>query len=490
MHSKICQLSILPLAMTILPSALTCLQLAKFHKTSYSTQHIFYAYKSQFMFCGVITRFFSVFIFCGISINICAENRIDTQRSDAPELAAYGQYAVGVKTLEIIHTQQLDIVKIDIDELKLTNQPKYDRPLTLEVWYPAIKDSQGNTSLDVYLRDGKTKVSIQGKAVRDAKPLNSSQQYPLVIVSHGYPGNRYLMSHLAENIASKGYVVVSIDHTDSTYRSQAAFGSTLLNRPLDQLFTLDQIQLMSKDNSSFLYDLVNTQNTALIGFSMGGYGAVISAGGSITQKAVDFSWGLPDQALGIYQNLNEKQKFPDPRLKTVIAFAPWGMNYGVWDQSTLKGVKVPMFFVAGSVDDVSGYEKGVRAIWQGTTNVDRALLTFNNANHSAGAPMPAPDESNIYDEALGLNISEHYTDAVWDTVRMNNISQHFVTAWLEKYLKDNSDMDVFLNLKANSNDGVWSKDEKGHPKADHNHWSGFKNRTAKGLIFEKLAKGE
>jgi predicted dienelactone hydrolase len=316
--------------------------------------------------------------------------------------------------------------------------------------------------------------------------LNSSQQYPLVSTSHGYPGNLYLMSHLAENIASKGYVVVSIDHTDSTYRTQAAFGSTLLNRPIDQLFTLDQIQLNSKDNSFFLYNLVSTQNTALIGFSMGGYGAVISAGGGVTQQAVDFPWSLPEQALGIYQ----KQQFPDPRLKTVIAFTLWGMNYGVWDKTTLKGVKVPMFFIAGSVDDVSDYEKGVRTIWQGTTNVDRALLTFNNANHGAGAPMPAPDESNVYDEALGLHISEHYIDAVWDTVRMNNISQHFVTAWLEKYLKDNVDMDNYLDLVTNLNDGIWSKDEKGTPKADHNHWAGFKNRTAKGFRFEKLAKGK
>jgi predicted dienelactone hydrolase len=362
--------------------------------------------------------------------------------------------------------------------------------LTLEVWYPAIKDSQGNTSLEVYLRDGKTKVSIQGKAVRDAKPFVSSKKYPLVLISHGYPGNRYLMSHLAENIASKGYVVVSIDHTDSTYRTIAAFGSTLVNRPLDQLFTLDQIELMSNDNSSFLYGLVNTQNTALIGYSMGGYGAVISAGGSVTQRAVDNPWGLPDNALAMYQNLNKTQQYPDPRLKTIIAFAPWGMNYGVWDQTTLKGVKIPMFFIAGSVDDVSGYEKGVRAIWKATTSVERALLTFDNANHGAGAPMPAPAESFVYNEALGFNISEHYIDAVWDTARMNNISQHFVTVWLEKYLKDNSDMDVYLNLKTNSNDGVWSKDEKGQPKADHSHWAGFKNRTAKGLRFEKLAKGE
>ena len=436
------------------------------------------------MSCYVVNRALLLVMFSGLSLTIFAENRIDTQRPDAPDLAAYGEYAIGVKTFKIVNPKQIDIVKID--PANSTNPPKYDRPLTLETWYPAIKDSQGNTSLDVYLRDGKTIVSIQGKAVRDAKPFISSQKYPLVLISHGYPGNRFLMSHLAENIASKGYVVVSIDHTDSTYRTQAAFGSTLINRPLDQLFTLDQIERMSKDSSSFLFDLVNTQNTALIGYSMGGYGAVIAAGGGVTQQAVDYPWGLPQDALAIHQN----RQYLDPRLKTVIAFAPWGMNYGIWDSTTLKDVKVPMFFISGSVDDVSGYKEGVRAIWQGTTMVDRALLTFENANHGVGAPMPAPKESYVYDETLGFNISEHYTDAVWDTVRMNNISQHFVTAWLEKHLKDNTKMNAYLNLKANSNDGVWSMDDNNQPKQEHTHWAGFKNRTAKGLRFETLVKGD
>jgi len=436
------------------------------------------------MSCYVVNRALLLVMFSGLSLTIFAENRIDTQRPDAPDLAAYGEYAIGVKTFKIVNPKQIDIVKID--PANSTNPPKYDRPLTLETWYPAIKDSQGNTSLDVYLRDGKTIVSIQGKAIRDAKPFISSQKYPLVLISHGYPGNRFLMSHLAENIASKGYVVVSIDHTDSTYRTQAAFGSTLINRPLDQLFTLDQIERMSKDSSSFLFDLVNTQNTALIGYSMGGYGAVIAAGGGVTKQAVDYPWGLPQDALAIHQN----RQYLDPRLKTVIAFAPWGMNYGIWDSTTLKDVKVPMFFIAGSVDDVSGYKEGVRAIWQGTTMVDRALLTFENANHGVGAPMPAPKESYVYDETLGFNISEHYTDAVWDTVRMNNISQHFVTAWLEKHLKDNTKMNAYLNLKANSNDGVWSMDDNNQPKQEHTHWAGFKNRTAKGLRFETLVKGD
>jgi predicted dienelactone hydrolase len=442
------------------------------------------------MFCRLVSRALLFIILSALSLVIFAQNRIDTQLPSAPNLAAYGEYAIGVKTIDITNPQQIDIAKIDPTQPKPTALPRYDRPLTLEVWYPAAANSKGKNTLDVYLRDGKTKVAIHGQAVRDAKPVKVLHKFPLVLMSHGYPGNRFLMSHLAENIASKGYVVVSIDHTDSTYRTQTALGSTLVNRPLDQLFTLDQIELMSRDKFSFLFDFVNTQNTALIGYSMGAYGAVISAGGGVTQQAVDYSWGAPHKTLGIHQHINEAHKSPDPRLKTVIAFAPWGMNFGVWDQTTLKGVKVPMLFVAGSVDDVSGYEKGIRAIWQGITKVDRALLTFKNANHSAGAPMPAPEESYVYDKTLGINISEHYTDAVWDSVRMNNISQHFVTVWLQKYLKNNADMDRYLNLEVNSNDGIWSKDKKGQSKPNHSHWAGFKNRTAKGLMFEKLAKGE
>jgi len=441
------------------------------------------------MFRRFANRALLLFVLNAISVTGFAENRIDTQRPDAPELAAYGKYAIGVKTLEIIHSQQIDVA--NIDPTKPTNLPMYDRPLTLEVWYPAAANSKGKNTLDVYLRDGKTSVALHGRAVRDAKPLKTSDQFPLVLVSHGYPGNRFLMSHLAENIASKGYVVVSIDHTDSTYRTQAAFGSTLLNRPLDQLFTLDQIEAMSNDPSSFLHQMVDVNNTALIGYSMGGYGAVIMAGAGITENAVNFPRGVPHQILNMHKNGSKtQQQRPDPRLKTVVAFAPWGMNYGVWDNDSLQNVSIPMLFVAGSVDDVSGFEKGVRAIWQGTTKVDRALLTFDNANHSAGAPMPAPEESYVYDETLGFNISEHYTDAVWDSVRMNNISQHFVTAWLEKYLKDNAQIDSYLDLETNSNDGVWSVDDNDQPKEDHTHWAGFKNRTAKGLRFEKLAKGE
>jgi len=81
-------------------------------------------------------------------------------------------------------------------------------------------------------------VTLHGQACGDAAPLATEAPFPLVIISHGYPGNRYLMSHLGENLASKGFVTVSIDHKESTYGRSEAFASTLYNRAFDQLFVL------------------------------------------------------------------------------------------------------------------------------------------------------------------------------------------------------------------------------------------------------------
>jgi len=420
-----------------------------------------------------------------------AENRIDTQRPDAPELAAYGEHEIGVRTLEMTNPGQVDILKIDPKAEKPAELPKYDRPLTVEVWYPAAQGATGDTALKAFLRDGKTEVELQGKAKRDAAPAAEGKPFPLVLISHGYPGNRFLLSHLGENLASKGYVVASIDHTDSTYRTKAAFGSTLVNRSFDQLFVLDQMDKLSKDASSFLNGLADASNAGLIGYSMGGYGAIITAGGGVTQKSVDYAWGGPHGTLGVHKSGTDTHNtLPDPRIKTAVAFGPWGMNTGFWDAETLKGVKIPMFFIAGGIDDVSGYENGTRAIWKGATGVDRSLLTYENANHNAGAPMPAPAEADKFDKELDFNLADHYSDAVWDNARMNNIAQHFVTAWLGKYLKGNAEMDGYFDLVPVSNESVWAKAEDGSDKPEHNHWKGFQNRTAKGLRFEKLKAGE
>ena len=71
-----------------------------------------------------------------------AQNRIDTQLPTAPELAAYGELPVGVRQLEMVNPGQINILAIDPAADKPATLPTYDRPLTVEMWYPAAADAR------------------------------------------------------------------------------------------------------------------------------------------------------------------------------------------------------------------------------------------------------------------------------------------------------------------------------------------------------------
>ena len=411
---------------------------------------------------------------------LAGENRIDRIRPDAPELAAFGTFPIGVQTLEFTNPGQHDILNTTDSD-----QPLYDRDLTVEVWYPAAAETQPGGSYQAILRDGKTEVTLHGRAARDASPADG-KTFPLVVISHGYPGNRYLMSHLGENLATKGYVTVSIDHRDSTYSDKAAFGSTLLNRPIDQKFVIDQMRALDGP----LGAIINTDQTGVIGYSMGGYGALIFAGAGVTEASTQYSWGTPAGLLARHQAGSESHSdLVDPRVKAVIAIGPWGMNTGFWDETGLAGIKKPLMMMAGSVDDVSVYP-AMRKIFEGMTSTERHLLTFDAANHNAAAPMPAPIESWAPVDNLDFIPFEHYADAVWDTNRMNNIAQHFATVFMDLHLKSDADMAAYLDLVPVAAEGVIAVDDAGVEQPEHSHWKGFAPRTGQGLRFETLPKGQ
>jgi predicted dienelactone hydrolase len=395
---------------------------------------------------------------------VAQSNRIDTVTPLAPELAPYGQYAIGVRTVQATDKNRPDI----LNTKEGGPTARYERTLTLEVWYPAALAAGQKPGGDyrAITREPAITATLHGQAVRDAAPLTSEPPYPLVIISHGHPGNRYLMSHLAENLASKGFVAVSIDHKESTYDDQKAFASTLYNRAFDDLFVLNEMARLARPGSgSFLNGRLDAGRTGLVGYSMGGYGAVNVVGGGYSKASETIDGAPPNKLLGERGAVNpEYRKTMDPRIKAVIAIAPWGMQRGFWDGEGLKGITTPVLFVAGSVDDVAGYEKGTKAIYQGAVNADRYLLTFVNANHNAAAPIPAPAETYVATEQGKPAAFAHYADAVWDTVRMNNILDHFATAYFDLHLKGDQEK-----------------------KAYFEGWKGFKRGTSIGLTLEHAA---
>jgi predicted dienelactone hydrolase len=348
----------------------------------------------------------------------------------------------------------------------------YDRPLKVEVWYPAVIP-EGAKELVTYdevlgfagdKRRPLIPFTYTGRALRGAAPQYVEGGFPLVVVAHGYVGSRLLLSYLTENLASKGYVVVAIDHTESTFRDAAAFPSTLLNRAKDILFVINQMAELS-NAKGFLNKLVDANNTALVGYSMGGFGALNAAGAGYSAKMDTFFTTVTGGSKAIKARLSNNPDFKasfDPRIKAVVAFAPWGMQNGTWDAEGLAGLTVPTFFVAGNQDDISGYETGTKAIYKGVVNADRYLLTYMNARHNV-APNPPPPES----LKAGLHFDEYYryAEPAWNEKRINNINQHFVTAFLGIHLKKN-DYAKYLQINENANDKLWT---------------GFKPRSSVGL---------
>jgi len=394
---------------------------------------------------------------------------------DAPSLAARGEYQVGVRTLQLKNPNQIDLLNSTKDQ-----EVYYDRPLTVEIWYPARLE-EGAKEMVVYNEvmgnfnspdRPLIPFTFNGRAAREAAVFPSNAPYPLIIVSHGYTGSRYMMTYLTDNLASKGYVVVAIDHTDSTFRDAAAFHSTLLNRSLDDLFVLNEMERLSTEPDSFLQGLVDVNTTGLIGYSMGGYGALNVAGGGYSSQALQLFSMVSQGSRALEKRMLGNEAFInsfDSRIKAVVALAPWGMERGVWDAEGLAGIRIPTFFVAGSKDDISGYQKGIKAIYEGAIHTERYLLTYENARHNI-APNPPPAAA----LQAGLDINEYlrYADSVWDQRRINNINQHFITAFLGLKLKKITAFAPYLNAAELEN---------------QDPWEGFLPRTSVGLelLYEK-----
>jgi predicted dienelactone hydrolase len=393
-----------------------------------------------------------------------------------PELAEKGKFDVGVRTIEIINPAQFDPA----------TQTTIDRKLTVEVWYPGVvNNSSVKTSYENVTRTG-IKFAIQADAFRNAvvfKQLKNSK-FPLVIISHGYTGYRTLMYYLAEHLASHGYVVAAIDHTDSTNAEIdiknspfAGFFSTLLNRSRDQQFTLDY--LSTADH--FASKVINNEEAGLIGYSMGGYGAVNTVGGcfNFTNTTASTFTGIKDPkqiqkvmallnscAGGQYQNIKVDSKW-----KAVIAMAPWGGQHNLFNTQTLAKVTTPILYVSGDLDDVSGYD-AVKSLYGNTGSNKKYLLTYLNARHNI-APHPAPSLAKASEIDIG-----HYYEPAWSSIALNNNNKHFTLAMMDCYLKQQQDKCTYLDLSGNSNQeavaGVAPKP-----------WKGFDHRYSTGMTWQK-----
>lgn len=414
-----------------------------------------------------VALFFST---CLLSAQVQASEQLFTnQPTMMPELAKNGQYAVGVQTITVTNPDQLDLTDFT---------SKKDRQLKLEVWYPTnAHASMSPTTYENMTRQHKP-FSVQGEAYRGAAALDSGK-YPLVVLSHGYTGYRTIMFYMGEHLASHGYVVVGIDHTDSTnehvdFKNNpgGGFVSTLLNRSRDQQFVLDHFATVK----SPVGKIVDANNASVVGYSMGGFGAINTVGGCYNFNAAGLERiGFPKEAaksmVPLFNFCNAGKQEVDSRWKAMAAFAPWGQELDVHQADSLAEIKVPSLYVAGDEDDVVGYEKGVKKLFEQTGSEHNYLMVFENARHNF-APHPAPAIAYETDYDIG-----HYIEPSWSNEILTRINEHMVLAFLDCHVKSDDKGCAYLPTREDITQ-VKQEDGKLTPP-----WPGFADRWGTGVLF-------
>jgi predicted dienelactone hydrolase len=418
-----------------------------------------------------------------------AETPYSRAEIDAPELAPLGPHAVGVRSIMLLERAVPDVLAFDKAK---GAAPMKDRPLLVDVWYPAAAARDAKPV--VYRGDlpsetpgRRAAFAFAGVAVRDAA-ADRQGPYPLVVMSHGYSGTPVAMSWLAENLASKGYVVAAPHHEDPPLTDPAGFAGPLLLRPLDIAFTAHTLQARARAGDAFFGGLIDPSRVALAGYSMGGYGVLTAAGAALSPKS---SAVVPGGYLSAYALGGAKAKDLNiDGLKAVVAISPAGGAGPVraWAPEGLAALRTPVLFIVGDQDKLVGYSPGVKSIFEGAVNADRYMLVYENGAHSIGM-NGAPDtmRGKLWD-------LDWFEDPVWRKERVIGVNLHMITAFLDLYVKGDAGKAAYLDVIPASNDGVWPPPPPGTPYGGYSPgsgaitvWKGFQRVHSAGLELHHLA---
>ncbi|GAB2957027.1 lipase [Micromonospora polyrhachis] len=127
--------------------------------------------------------------------------------------APTGRHPVGTTSLHLVDSGRPD-----------PWQPGTDRELMVSLWYPAVTDRGGPApyttaavSARIVAAEGlplpsEILTTVRTNARRDVPVRRTAGGWPLVVLSPGFSLSRESLTGLAEELASRGYVVAGVDH--------------------------------------------------------------------------------------------------------------------------------------------------------------------------------------------------------------------------------------------------------------------------------------
>ena len=224
------------------------------------------------------------------------------------------------------------------------------RKIVLQVWYPSeirlsetlsyldhaelrVKPISEQVELPAFMINHIKNVKSNSYLNIDIKP--SQEAYPLVIFSHGLGGMRMQNTIQMEELASKGFIVIALDHTyDANITifndgQTADFKSGIVGkvtpeefwdirlpqintRADDIIYLLNNITEIQKNNKNSFWNMIDLNRVGIMGHSFGGGTAIVACS-------------------------------KDDRLKASIALDGWLVP--VKEEIIKKGISVPFLYI-------------------------------------------------------------------------------------------------------------------------------------------------
>jgi predicted dienelactone hydrolase len=289
-------------------------------------------------------------------------------------------------------------------EVGVRRWPAGEAPLPLSVWYPALRREHARTPLRYtygisMIGSGTTiaLASYPGRGIPGAPRDPAGGPYPVVVFSPGFALGTGSYAWLAEHLASHGFVVVAVQHSEAL--DPSGLWQATIDRPADVTAVLDFLQARSAPGRDF-GGLVNLDWVAVLGHSYGGYTALAVAGARFDTaglRAACQSGGRPGGELAfqcgaLLPHLGDLAaraglasvphsgwtSRADPRVDAVVTMAGDAAMFG---PDGLSELTVPLLAIGGTSDSDSPFAWGTALAYEHASSPRKAEVALVGAGH-------------------------------------------------------------------------------------------------------------
>jgi predicted dienelactone hydrolase len=277
--------------------------------------------------------------------------------------------------------------------LSLTDESRAARQIDIAIWYPVIEPEERDPQQRM-LGEPEEWGWLRAEAELRGAP------YPLIFFSHGLGGGHLDRRAFDVLLASHGYVVVGLNHTEDTLQT------AMINRPLDVRFALDQLAQTPPEE---LAGVMDTDNVGMIGESFGAYTTLLMTGARIDSALAAASEGdnspmgtFPEWDWSVLDAYRASHfsgeadgtllpRFNDPRIHAAVMISPcWAALFG---EDGLAAASVPSLIVAGVLDPdpVCTYQENDVYTFEHLGSEDVYMLSLIREGHvpgMAGVTLP------------------------------------------------------------------------------------------------------